>query len=200
MARVIKPADAKRRITTPVDRYRLSKPYEWHDPYPDVLGTKPEKILFARLMVMQIPFIFQGYTTINIPELDFIKDYRPDFIIPGLNLIIQVQGAYFHSLPAAIEQDAYVQALYQMMGFRVNNWWDFEIESNLDALFAADPQLARYAGATGGRIIQAGKQSYKDDLKGLRTRNRNRAIKRGKNTFVGTSRRKIRKGISSYAP
>lgn len=168
---------------------------QWIDPFPNVLGTRPEKILFARLTFLRIPFIFQGYTTINIPELDLVKDYRPDFIIPAIKLIIEVQGSYWHSKPEAIESDAYKYALYQAMGYRVATWWDWQIETNLDALFATEPELDIWTRERGGRIIQPDKQSYRDDLKGLRTLNRKRRTAKISPT---TSRRKIRKSSTSY--
>ncbi len=188
-------ASAKRRFDT-AQNYRKRNVYGWQDPFPEVPGTAPEKMVFARLTLMRIPFRFQSYTTVNIPELNVKKDYRPDFIIPGLKLIIEVQGAYWHSMEKAIVDDAYKHALYQIMGFRVAAWWDYDILENLDGLFSADPQLNIYKGVYGDRIIIKDRQSYRDDLKGLRTLNAKK--RKPYRTFIGTSRRRVRKSKASY--
>lgn len=167
---------------------------QWVDPFPGVNGTLPEKILYARLELMQIPFIFQGLLTINIPELDLIKDHRPDFIIPGLKLIIEVQGSYWHSKPEALEADAYKFALYQAMGYRVLDWWDYQIEGNLDSLFLAEPALAYYAGQRGGRIL-TGREPNIDDTKGIATMNRKRTLSA---KAPRSRKRNLRRAASSY--
>jgi hypothetical protein len=152
---------------------RISK--QWYDPTPEIDGTHPEKLVINRLILMQIPFVSQGYVNINIPEIDLNKDYRPDILIPDIKLIIQVQGAYWHSKPAQIDADAYLNALYEAVGYRVIDWWDYDIETNLDALFQSEPQLANWQGRRGGRETAGLRQSDINDTKGIATLNRKKA-------------------------
>lgn len=165
------------------------------DPYPEVLGTMPEKIVYARLTLMRIPFMFQSTLRVDIPIIGLVKDYRPDFILPDAKTVIEVQGSYWHSMPTAIEADSYKYALYQAMGYKVLIWWDYEIETNLDALFRRDLNLWEFA--RGGRIVDPNKQKYIDDLKGLRSLN-TKYKRKPYRTFIGSSKKTVRKVKSSY--
>lgn len=124
-------------------KYRLTRSYVWHDPYPDIPGTKPEKMVYAGLMRRGIPFIFQSDFHIVLPSYDLEGNdwYKPDFILPDLNIIIEVQGAYWHTKPDQIDSDSYKYALYQLMGKKVLLWWDYDIEAKLDDLFAMESEL-----------------------------------------------------------
>lgn len=168
---------------------------DWVDPFPTVMGTRPEKIVYAQLMFRGIKFYYQSMLLVNLPLLRISKEYRPDFILPDLKIVIEVQGVYFHSKPESIESDAYKQALYNMMGYKVLAWWDYEIEENVAQLFINEPKLANLLG-TSGRVITKKDKSI-DDLKGLRTTNRRRF--RSKSPVTKSSRTyKRRKAISSY--
>jgi very-short-patch-repair endonuclease len=186
----------KKRRSLTRDKYRIYNVYDWSDPYPDVMGTMPEKMVYARLMLMQIPFYFQNQIDVNIPIANIYKKYRPDFVLPHAKIIIEVQGSYWHSKPEAIESDSYKFALYEAVGYKVLAWWDYDIESNLDKLFAQTPVLNNWKYARGGRIITARTQ-FRDDLKGLRTMNAKK--RKPYRQFVGTSRRNVRKSRGSYA-
>jgi very-short-patch-repair endonuclease len=146
----------------------------WQDPIPNVLGTVPEKKVYAELIRRQIPFMFQTYLQINLPAFNFNDWYRPDFILPHHKIIIEVQGAYWHSKPEQVEKDAFKYALYQYSGYKVLTWWDFEIDSNLFMLFAKEPSLGFNGAIRGGRIITEN-QEIIDDAKGIRTGNTKRA-------------------------
>jgi len=167
----------------------------WIDPYPTIMGTRPEKIVYGQLMMRGINFYYQSMLLVNLPLLQISKEYRPDFILPDQKIIIEVQGVYFHSKPESIESDAYKQALYNMMGWKVLAWWDYDIEENVVQLFVKEPLLAQ-AGGSGGRIVTAKDKSI-DDLKGLRTTNRRRF--RAKTPTRKSDRTyKRRKALSSY--
>lgn len=165
---------------------------DWVDPFPTVMGTRPEKIVYAQLMMRGINFYFQSMLLVNLPLLRISKEYRPDFILPDLKIVIEVQGVYFHSKPESIESDAYKQALYNMMGYKVLAWWDYEIEENVVDLFVKEPKLAHLLGK-GGRIITK-KDKQIDDLKGLRTTNRRR-FRMKSPTYRKTAGRKRRKAL-----
>lgn len=192
--------DRTRRPLTAEERRRrdsIQRSYAggWVDPYPTVMGTRPEKIVYAQLMMRGINFYFQSMLLVNLPLLRISKEYRPDFILPDLKIVIEVQGVYFHSKPESIESDAYKQALYNMMGYKVLAWWDYEIEENVVDLFIKEPLLAQ-RGGSGGRIVTKKDKSI-DDLKGLRTTNRRRF--RSKSPVVrDRTRKRKRKAVSSY--
>jgi hypothetical protein len=122
-------------------KYQVYRYGVWIDPYPEVKGTKPEKMVFAELMARGIDFEFQKWWRPNF-ALESNEWFRPDFYLPGLNIIIEVQGAYWHSKPDQIEADAFKQALYAMSGIKCITWWDYDIETRLKDLFNAEPQLS----------------------------------------------------------
>lgn len=121
-------------------KYQVSRYGVWIDPFPEVKGTRPEKMVYEELVKRGIPFEFQKWWRPNF-ELESNEWFRPDFWLPGLNIIIEVQGAYWHSKPDQIESDAFKQALYQMSGIKCIAWWDYDIETRLDSLFSEVPEL-----------------------------------------------------------
>lgn len=60
-------------------------------------------------------FVFERYSDSTEIQLD--KFYQADFIIPSAKIIIEVQGAFWHSKPATIDSDAYKFALYEVSGY-----------------------------------------------------------------------------------
>lgn len=192
----------KRTLTTAKNRaeksgkYYIRNVYEWVDPYPDVLGSKPGKMVYARLMLMQIPFYFQSDFKISLPLLGLFKTYRPDFYIPSLKLVIEVNGEYFHFKPDVMADDAFKYSLYMAMGYKVVAWYDFEIESNLDKLITRDTGLTTYTGRRGGRML-LGTEKNIDDLAGLRKANQSK--RKPYSYFVGAKKSNYRKGLRSYA-
>lgn len=187
----------RRRIETD-SRYYRNNAYDWQDPFPDVKGTSIEKMIYARLVLMGVRFIFQGDFKVALPQANIFKTYRPDFMLPDVKIIIDPFGAYWHNSPKAIEADSYKFALFEAMGWKVVVWWDYEIETyGLDALIARVPELNVY---TKSKVEYGGNpprnRNAVDDLKGLRTLNARK--RKPYRTFVGTARRKIRKPRTTY--
>lgn len=121
-------------------------------------------------MFRRIPFQFQEWLNVDIAGLASNSWYRPDFMVPEVKVIIQVQGTYWHSQPDRITQDSFEAALFQLAGWTVLFWWDYEIYDHLDLLFAQNPILNN--AASGPPIEHTGR--WYDDLKGLRTANQKR--------------------------
>jgi hypothetical protein len=145
MARLIvrkKPLTAKERNDR-AGKYRLTRSFVWIDPFPEVPGTKPEKMVYSELIKRGVPFRFQEWLHIVLPDYDLEGNdwYKPDFILPDLKIIIEVQGAYWHTKADQIESDSYKYALYSLMGFKLLLWWDYDIESSLIELFNKEPEL-----------------------------------------------------------
>jgi hypothetical protein len=111
------------------------KAWGWIDPYPWVPGTVPEKMVFAELMGRHIEFVFQalkfppigtkGFTgTHAVPSLGAI---RPDNLIPSIKAVIEVQGTYFHTVPAQEKHDLQKAMEYHAWGWKVYWLWDLDI-------------------------------------------------------------------------
>ena len=183
------------------DAERKRRTFVWVDPFPDVHGTLPEKMVYAELTRLGVPFLFLNDVTINIPEIGLLKDYQADFVIPAAKLIIEVQGAHWHSMDATIEADAYKFALYESMGYKALAWWDYEILAGVQALAAAEPLimgLATYPVVYGkSGELPVVKRTKVDTSKGIRTLNRKRAYQHGTKSMFG--KRTVRKGVTSYA-
>lgn len=178
------------------NRLRLQS---WVDPFPDVHGTVPEKMVYAELTRRNIPFLFLNDIRFQIPEIDFDKWYQADFVIPSLKIIIEVQGAYWHSKPEALEADAFKLAVYESTGWKALAWWDFDILARLQDLFAESPELLAATNVTPmyGRSAElpVQRRTKVDTSKGIRTLNQ----KRFRAKMATTSRRKIRKATGFYA-
>ena len=149
------------------------------DPFPQVHGTLPEKMVYAELSRRGISFLFLNDIRFQIPEIDFDKTYQADFVLPEHKIIIEVNGAYFHSMTKTIESDAFKYAVYQMAGYTILPWWDYDIYSRLPSLFAENPILGRFSpskerGSAELAVISRVKQ---DTSKGIRTLNRKRALR-----------------------
>lgn len=156
-------------------RYRVSGYKGWVDPFPSVGGTLPEKMVYAALSFRGIPFWTQNEVNFAIPEIGFNKDYRPDFVLPTLRIIIEVQGSFWHSKPKTIEDDAFKFAIYEQTGWRVLAWWDYDIVENVNKLFAADPVLRPY-GVKQSQSSETsnGRKVNRNDSKGIQTLNKKR--------------------------
>jgi very-short-patch-repair endonuclease len=146
------------------DPYRVSRSFVWIDPFPEVPGTKPEKMVYAELARRRIPFQFQEWFHVDLP-LETAQWLRPDFVIPSIKMIIPVQGTYFHSKPDTIVKDSLQFAIYEMLGWTVLPLWEYDIESHLQDIFDAQP-LIRSVENTGSPLPHVSR--WYDDLKGLR--------------------------------
>ena len=86
------------------------------DPTSEIPGTGPEKEVYNYLVKLGIRFEFQ-YHMLDLPSTAFPEDiWIPDFILPDYNVMIEVYGYYWHSVPRRREGDqlkkAYCCLLY----------------------------------------------------------------------------------------
>jgi very-short-patch-repair endonuclease len=196
----------KRTITTTkrkqqsYDRRYKTNLFDWIDPFPLGFGTLPEKIVYNALTQAGIEFYYLNDVTFAKPEIDFLKTYQADFIIPSVKVIIEIQGSYWHSKPAAIEADAYKMAVYEAFGYKALAWWDFDIFNNLQDLLANSGILL-----TAPRVRpQLGKsteltplaRTKTDTSQGIRTMNARK--RKPYRTFIGAGKRTLRKSVNSY--
>jgi very-short-patch-repair endonuclease len=113
-------------------QFRQHKP-EWRDPYPQINGTLPEKMIFAQLVHRHIFFVYQDrldewkagqYATMAV------YDFIPDFICPQYKLIIDPFGDYHHMLPGQPERDATKMAVYNATGYAFYHPWASDVEAH----------------------------------------------------------------------
>jgi very-short-patch-repair endonuclease len=97
----------------------------------------------------KIPFYYLNDLEINIPEIELIDFFQADFILPNQRIIIEVQGAHWHSMTKTIEEDALKFAYYQQMGWKPLAWWDYDILDNVNKLFDQVPELLAASAFTG---------------------------------------------------
>ena len=196
----------RKQITTAKDRLKSSghyydrHAYKFVDVYNQIHGTVPEKMVYSALTKAGIRFYYLNDITFSDPVIDFIKEYQADFILPDAKIIIEVQGAFWHSKPANIQADSYKMAVYTSFGYTALAWWDFEIFNNLAGLMGdAGLSSVAYKFAPWGQTTELVpmKRTKIDTSKGIRTMNARKY--KAYRVFVGTSRRKLKKVQSSYA-
>lgn len=168
------------------------------DPFPEVHGTLPEKMVYAEFSRRGIPFLFLNDIDFAIPEIDFQKTYQADFVIPSIKTIIEVQGAYWHSKPEALEADAFKLAVYESTGWKALAWWDYDILEDLSALIYAAPEILALSNSSliAGKSTElpVQKRTKVDTSKGIRTLNQ----RRFRAKMATTTRRKMRKATGFY--
>lgn len=164
----------------------------WVDPFPNVKGTVPEKMVYAGLVARGIRFNYVNSFQFNNADVDFYQTYTPDFLLPDLKVIIEVQGYYWHTQAKTQEADAFKLAVYEMFGYRALAWWDYEIETDINRLFMRD--LPGYAvQARNSTEFLATSKIARDDSAGVKTMNRRRGLRlayRKKPVGVKTKKKK----------
>ena len=110
----------------------------WHDPYPWIPGTVPEKMVFAELMGRRIEFVFQalgfppkgtpGFTGTHLAVN--LGAIRPDTLIPSIKAAVEIQGTYFHTVPEQEKHDQQKAMEYHAWGWHVYWIWDLDILAN----------------------------------------------------------------------
>lgn len=156
-------------------KYKVTRYTTFIDPHPLGFGTLPEKLVYSKLTREGIPFYYLNDLTFSDPEADYFKIFQADFYIPDANLIIEIQGAHWHSMPKTIEADAFKFAVYETFGYKALAWWDYEILDHLDALFASEPRLVALAkpqAASNTTELAPKARTKTDSSKGIRTLNR----------------------------
>jgi hypothetical protein len=98
-------------------------------------------------------------------------------LFPQYKIWMEIQGAYFHTLPGAVEHDALRFAIVQAAGWRPIFWWEDDIRTRLVEIADAVPEFYRVSAAknapnknlprTPGYTFYEG--AAPDTLKGLRS-------------------------------
>lgn len=176
MPRLLKRKTARQRVES-ARKISRRPSTAWVDPFPHVHGTLPEKMVYAELTRLGIPFYFLNDIHFVIPEIGFDQYYQVDFVIPSIKVVIEVQGAYWHTMPDRVESDAFKFAIYENAGYHVIAWWDFDILSNLHNLFIQEERLISIANITGrssSTELAPIRRTKVDTSQGIRTLNSRR--------------------------
>lgn len=119
----------------------------WIDPYPQIPGTLPEKMIFDALKRRRIYFIFQGeladlgYGNGNSTLLQDVG-FQPDIVCPEYKVIYDPFGDFAHSKSSSvgsrydvtqrinlehIGRDAWKSVYYRSLGFEFIHPWSTDV-------------------------------------------------------------------------
>ena len=129
-------------------RHRFYEP-TFYDPYFFIQGSIPEKMVMKELVRRGIYFEHTPQTNdINWGYLKQVASSDPskweaDFLFPQWKIWLEVQGAYFHTMPGIPEKEALRFAIIEAAGWRPIYWWDYDIEARLPELMDKVPEFYR---------------------------------------------------------
>ena len=127
------------------DRTRFYVP-KWVDQQFFIQGSSIEKMVLAELIRRGIYFEHTPQTNPLPWEQWMFKDqnprkWEPDFLFPQYKIWLEIQGAYFHTLPGQVETDALRFAYIESVGWKPIAWWEDDIRTRLQDLFNAVPEF-----------------------------------------------------------
>ena len=117
----------------------------WIDPFLGMQGSSIEKMVMAEMARRGI--YFQHSTTQNTIGHGVDPAWKADFLFPQYKIWMEIQGAYFHTLPGAVERDALRFAIVQAAGWRPIFWWEDDIRNRLVEIADAVPEFYRVSAA-----------------------------------------------------
>lgn len=91
-------------------------------------------------------FVRRGIYFIHTPQYNSLggmvdPTWEPDFLLPQYHIWIEIQGAYFHTLPGAVEHDAFRFAVIEAAGWKPIFWWEDDIRTRLIEIMDAVPEF-----------------------------------------------------------
>jgi G:T-mismatch repair DNA endonuclease (very short patch repair protein) len=135
---VRRPEDRKPKDGAHTQRVFVPK---WIDPFPWIQGSSIEKMVMAELVRRGIYF---EHTPQRNSLGGFVDPtWEPDFLLPQYHIWIEIQGAYFHTLPGAVEKDALRFAMIEAAGWKPIFWWEDDIRTRLIEIMDQVPELYR---------------------------------------------------------
>ena len=120
---------------------------QFYDPYFFVQGSVPEKMVMKELVRRGIYFEHTPQQNdIRWGNLKAVATSDPtkweaDFLFPQWKIWLEVQGAYFHTMPGVPEKEALRFAIIEAAGWRPIYWWDYDIEARLPELMDSVPEF-----------------------------------------------------------
>jgi hypothetical protein len=129
-------------------RTRVPVP-KWVDPYFFIQGSSIEKMVMTEFVRRGIYFEHTPQTNPLSWSAWMFKDgknprkWEPDFLLPQYKIWLEIQGAYFHTLPGQVETDALRFAYIESVGWKPIAWWEDDIRVRLQDLFNKVPEFYR---------------------------------------------------------
>lgn len=111
----------------------------WIDPWWFIVGSEPEKMVMAELARRGIYFQFREPSNDLGGYVD--PTWEADIKVPQHKIWIEIQGAYYHTLPGQLKSDAIRFAAIKMAGWRPLFWWEWDIRARLNDLFDEVPEF-----------------------------------------------------------
>jgi hypothetical protein len=113
----------------------------WIDPFPSIQGSSIEKMVMAE-------FVRRGIYFEHTPQSNSLggmvdKSWEADFLLPQYHIWVEIQGAYFHTLPGAPERDAMRFAVIEAAGWKPIAWWEDDIRTRLIEIMDKVPEFYR---------------------------------------------------------
>jgi hypothetical protein len=148
---------------------------QFYDPYFFIQGSEPEKMVMKELVRRGIYFEHTPQT--NDINWGFLKQvatsdpskWEADFLFPQFKIWLEVQGAYFHTLPGVPEKEALRFAIIEAAGWRPIYWWDYDIIARLPELMDSVPEFYRPPGSKQDAKAWAARNRGKIPPKGMKT-------------------------------
>lgn len=128
----------RKRDTEQRTRIRVS---QWIDQFPGIQGSSIEKMVMAEL-------VRRGIWFIHTPQKNTLGGFvdptwEPDFEFPQYKIWMEIQGAYFHTLPGAVERDSLRFAIIEAAGWKPIYLWEDDIRTRLSDILNAIPEFYR---------------------------------------------------------
>lgn len=114
---------------------------KWIDPYPGIQGSSIEKMVMAEMVRRGIYFVHTPQTNSIGGLVD--PTWEPDFLFPQYHIWMEIQGAYFHTLPGAVERDSLRFAIIAAAGWKPVYLWEDDIRTRLPDILNAIPEFYR---------------------------------------------------------
>lgn len=127
---------------------------QWVDPWWFINGSEPEKMVMAELARRGIYFQFREPSNDLGGYVD--PTWEADIKCPQHKIWIEVQGAYYHTLPGQLKSDAIRYAAIKMAGWTPLFWWEWDIRSRLNELMDEVPEFYQ----TKNKIEEKAKRQY----------------------------------------
>lgn len=135
------------------DHERKTRVYvpRWIDPFPWIQGSSIEKMVMAELVRRGIYFEHTPQKNTLGGLVD--PSWEPDFLFPQYKIWMEIQGAYFHTLPGAVERDALRFVFIEAAGWRPIFWWEDDIRTRLVEIMNAVPEFYRVEVSKNRKLI-----------------------------------------------
>jgi len=132
-------------------RFLLRKP-KWVDPFPQIPGTVPEKMIFAALVKRGIYFVFHG-TPDDFANSDLLTIYAPtlhdfDFLLPEYRVVIDPYSEFHHAQADAVRRDTLRATVLYASGWAYYHPWAHEVEDDVEGVINSIVELRRPPVAT----------------------------------------------------